>query len=634
MSTPFHIDRPVAEFTAFYAKLQPLLANFVARPRGPCKPMLEHFFIQHGPILEKAYTFESKVPASQAFVWSLVYTINTHPTHVLPSTSLESRRWSVCDHPHSSWILTEAEKEIMMVAQAKILDVNLSAAKVAKIFYPSLNGVESTDGQAKAPPTAGPVPDSSSLSAIRPRAAKGKGRAAASTPPPSTSQKIARKPRIPESEDDELDQIKPFPKTKPSAPSGSGKPNTSKGKTSGPQAKPKDPPASSKDKKRARSPSPERTAPKPNKKSKKTVDVASPSPETSGVLKWGDPRLKLPGKWPKGQEGLVEQDPDNFVDSKPHIHDDMDPEPFYLWKDVSSTIALPGSIRASLASLAHGATSIRFTGSHSRSLPCTECYEKPQECTGPSGATSKCDRCASKRLSYSNNLPENSLNAFLEAAAQNSMTSQTMIERLLTEIDFHQEQIFDLNQAILRLDRLKKKTITAHDIAQETLKASCQDPRRIIHLLKTTDTTFKMTPAQLDMLIACLGCESADFIVEASRTPEGDPKVRNFAEGRETVFLAPDSMTAVPKNPLSDRANLFSSEGDAQVAKSSDAIHCQPVNLDGGFVVTEQSEALSEVPPASPFGNPDTFVISPPALDTSLSEEGEIREVPAAEASA
>ncbi|KAF9256272.1 hypothetical protein L218DRAFT_1081438 [Marasmius fiardii PR-910] len=615
MFAPFHVDHPVAEFAAFYAKLQPLLANFVAWPRGLCKPMLERFLIQHGPILEKAYAFESKVPASQAFVWSIVYTINTHLTHVLPSTSLESRCWSVCNHPHSSWILTEAEKEIMMVAQAKILDVNLSAAEVAKIFYPSLNRVESTDAQAEAPPTAGP----------------GKGRAAASTPPPSTSQKSARKTHIPESEDDKLDQIEPSPKTKPSAPSGSGKPNTGKGKAGGPCAKPKVPPTSSKDKKRARSPSLERTAPKPNKKSKKTVNVASPSPEASDVLRWGDPRLKLPGKWPKGQEGLVEQDPDNFADSRPHIRDDVDPEvyegaegqPFYLWKDVSSTIALPSGIRASLASLAHGATSIRFTGPHSRSLPCTECYKKPQECTGPSGAASKCDRCASKRLSCSNNLPENSLNAFLEAAAQNGMTSQTMIECLLTEIDFHWEQVFDLDHAISRLERLKKKTVSAHDIAQDTLKASCQDPRRIIHLLKTTDASFKMTPAQVDMLIACLGWESGDFIVEASRTPEG----------RETVFLAPDSMTAVPKNPLSDPANLFSSEGDAQVAKSSDAIHRQPVNLGGGFVVTEQSEAPSEAPPASPFGHPDTFVAGPLDLDVSLSEEGEIHEAPGAEAS-
>ncbi|KAF9259549.1 hypothetical protein L218DRAFT_947566 [Marasmius fiardii PR-910] len=183
MSAPFHVDRPVAEFAAFYAKLQPLLANFAARPRGPCKPMLERFLIQHGPVLKKAYAFESKVPASQAFVWSIVYTINAHLTHVLPSISPESRRWSVCDHPHSSWILTEAEKEIMMVAKARVLDVNFSAAKVAKIFYPSLNGVESTDGPAEAPPTAGPVPDDTSLPAIRSRAAKGKGRAATSTPP-------------------------------------------------------------------------------------------------------------------------------------------------------------------------------------------------------------------------------------------------------------------------------------------------------------------------------------------------------------------------------------------------------------------------------------------------------------------
>ncbi|KAF9257391.1 hypothetical protein L218DRAFT_1017866 [Marasmius fiardii PR-910] len=522
--------------------------------------MLERFLIQHGPILEKAYAFESKVPASQAFVWSIVYTINTHLTHVLPSTSPESRRWSVCDHPHSSWILTEAEKEIMMVAQAKILDVNLSAAEVAKIFYPSLNGVESTDSQAEAPPTAGPVPDSPSLPAIRPRAAKGKGWAAALTPPPSTSQKSARKPHIPESKDDELDQIEPSPRTKPSAPSGSGKPNTGKGKAGGPRAKPKVPPASSKDKKRARSPSPERTAPKPNKKSKKTVDVASPSPEASDVLRWGDPRLKLPGKWPKGQEGLVEQDPDNFVDSKPHIRDDVDPEvyegaegqPFYLWKGFAGRrFQYYRSSRRYSCFFGIVGPWGHINPLH-KSLPCTECYEKPQECTGPSGAASKCDRCASKRLSCSNNLPENSLNAFLEAAAQNGMTSQTMIERLLTEINFHREQVFDLNHAISRLERLKKKT--------DTLKASCQDPRRIIHLLKTTDASFKMTPAQVDMLIACLGWESGDFIVEASRTPEGDPMVRNFAEGHETVFLAPDSMTAVPKNPLSDPANLFSSE--------------------------------------------------------------------------
>ncbi|KAF9267619.1 hypothetical protein L218DRAFT_995202 [Marasmius fiardii PR-910] len=325
----------------------------------------------------------------------------------------------------------------------------------------------------------------------------------------------------------------------------------------------------------------------------------------------------------QGQEGLVEQDPGNLADSKPHICDDLDPEvyegaegqPFYLWKDVSSTIALPGGIHASLASLAHRATAIRFTGLHSRSLPCTECYEKPQECTGPSSAASKCDRCAAKRLACSNNLPENGLSAFLEVAAQNGMTSQTMIE------------------PIIRLERLKKKTITVHDIAQDTLKASCQDSRQIIHLLKTTDTTFKMTPTQIDMLVACFGWESVDFSVEAFRTPEGDPMVWNLAEGHETVFLAPDSMTAVPKNPLSDPANLFSSEGDAQVAKSSDAIHRRPINLSGGLVVTERSEAPSDAPSANPFTNPDIFVVSPTNLDTSLSKEGEIREAPAAEES-
>ncbi|KAF9258770.1 hypothetical protein L218DRAFT_948150 [Marasmius fiardii PR-910] len=282
----------------------------------------------------------------------------------------------------------------------------------------------------------------------------------------------------------------------------------------------------------------------------------------------------------KGQEGLVEQDPGNLADSKPHIRDNLDPEvyegaegqPFYLWKDVSSTIALPGGIRASLALLAHGATAIRFTGSHSRSLPCTECYEKPQECTA-------------KHLACSNNLPENGLSAFLEVAAQNGMTSQMMIERTLTEIDFHREQIFDLDQAIICLERLKKKTITAHDIAQDTLKASY-------------------------MLVACLGWESVNFSVEAFRTPEGDPMVRNLAEGHKTVFLAPDSMTAVPKNPLSNPANLFSSEGDAQVAKLSDAIHHRPINLGGGLVVTEQSEAPSDAPSANPFANPDIFVLT------------------------
>ncbi|KAF9265411.1 hypothetical protein L218DRAFT_997897 [Marasmius fiardii PR-910] len=597
------------------------------------------FFSIHG---EKAYAFESKVLASQAFVWSIVYTINAHLTHVLPSTSPESHHWSVCDHPHSSWILTEAEKEIMMVAKARVLDVNFSAAEVVKIFYPSLNGVESTDGQAKAPPTAGPVADDTNLPAMRSRSAKGKGKAATSTPPPLTSRKSAKKPHFLESEDNELDQLEVSPKTKPSASSGSGKPNTGRGKTGGPRAKPKDPPTSSKDKKvhcglvlpllREQLPSPTRSV-LPSEassllvvlilqvqKSKKTVDIAAPPPETSGILKWGDPCLKLPGKWPKGQEGLVEQDPDNLVDSRPHIRDDVDPEvyegaegqPFHLWKelrvDVSSTIALPSGIRASLASLAHVVTAICFTGPHLRSLPCTECYEKPQECTGPSGAASKCDRCAAKQLSCSNNLPENSLNAFLEVAVQNRMTSQT-------------KQIFDIDQAVLHLENLKKKTITAHKIAQDTLKASCQNPRRIIHLLKTTDTTFKMTPTQVDMLIACLGWESVDFSIEVSRTPEGDSVVRNLAEGHEMVFLAPDSMTVVPKNPLSDSANLFSSERDAQVAKS------------GGAVVAEQPEAPSGTPPASPFANPDTFIIGPLDLDTSLSKEGEIREAPAAEES-
>ncbi|KAF9250000.1 hypothetical protein L218DRAFT_1067887, partial [Marasmius fiardii PR-910] len=247
MSAPFHIDRPVAEFATFYMKLQLLLANFAARPHGPCKPMSERFLIQHGPIL------------------SIVYTINAYLTHVLPPTSPESRPWSVCDQPHSSWILTEAEKEIMMVAQTKILDVNFSAAKVAKIFYPSLNRVEPTDGQAEAPPTAGPAPNNTNLPATRSRAPKGKGKVDTSTPPPSTSQKRNKKASFLQSEDDELDQLEISPKVKSGAPSGSGKPSTGKGKTGGPRAKPKDPSALPKDKKRARSPSPERTAPKPNK---------------------------------------------------------------------------------------------------------------------------------------------------------------------------------------------------------------------------------------------------------------------------------------------------------------------------------------------------------------------------------
>ncbi|KAF9257878.1 hypothetical protein L218DRAFT_1005652 [Marasmius fiardii PR-910] len=127
------------------------------------------------------------------------------------------------------------------------------------------------------------------------------------------------------------------------------------------------------------------------------------------------------------------------------------------------------------------------------------------------------------------------------------------------------------------------------------------------------------------MLIMCLGWESIDFSVEVSCTSEGDPVVRKLAEGHETVFLAPDSMTAVPRSPLSDPANLFSTEGDAQVATSSNAIHCRSVNP------AKQPEAPSDAPPTSPFANPDTFVVGPTDLDTSLSEERETREVPVAE---
>ncbi|KAF9257879.1 hypothetical protein L218DRAFT_1005653 [Marasmius fiardii PR-910] len=332
-----------------------------------------------------------------------------------------------------------------MASTVRVLDVNFSVADIAKIFYPSLNGGESTDACGEVPPIVGPAPNDTSLPTTRSRVAKGKGKAATSTPPPSTSQKVAKKPSFLESEDDELDQLKISPKVKSGTPSGSGKPSTGRGKTGGSQAKPKDPLAPPKDKKRAHSPSPERTAPKPNKKSKKAVDISAPPPETSGIPKWGDPHLKLPGKWPKDQEGMVEQDPDNLVDSKPHIRDDVDPEvfegaegqPFHLWKDVSSTIALPSSIRASLALLVHGATAIRFSPLEVSSL-----YRVLREAPGV-------------------------LNAFLEVAVQNGMTSQTMIEHLLTEIDFHWEQIFDLDQAILRLEHLKKKTIMAHKIAQD-----------------------------------------------------------------------------------------------------------------------------------------------------------------------
>ncbi|KAF9261066.1 hypothetical protein L218DRAFT_961753 [Marasmius fiardii PR-910] len=40
---------------------------------------------------------------------------------------------------------------------------------------------------------------------------------------------------------------------------------------------------------------------------------------------------------------------------------------------------------------------------------------------------------------------------------------------------------------------------------------------------------------------------------------------------------------------------------------------------------------LNHGPPTSPFANPDTFVVGLKDQDTSLSEEGEIREVPTAE---
>ncbi|KAF9263127.1 hypothetical protein L218DRAFT_1000003 [Marasmius fiardii PR-910] len=219
-----------------------------------------------------------------------------------------------------------------MAAKVRVLNANCSVAEVAKIFYPSLNGGESTDGRGDVPPIVEPVPNSTSLPTTHSQSSKDKGKVATLTPPPSTSQKSAKKPCFLESEDNELDELEISPKIKPGTPSGSRKPNTGRGKTGGFQAKPKDPPAPAKDKKVSRSPSPERTAAKPNKKSRKGADISAPPPETSSIPKWGDPHLKLPGKWPK--------DPDNLVDSKPHIRDDMDPEvyegaegqPFYLWK--------------------------------------------------------------------------------------------------------------------------------------------------------------------------------------------------------------------------------------------------------------------------------------------------------------
>ncbi|KAF9259998.1 hypothetical protein L218DRAFT_1003233 [Marasmius fiardii PR-910] len=148
--------------------------------------------------------------------------------------------------------------------------------------------------------------------------------------------------------------------------------------------------------------------------------------------------------------------------------------------------------------------------------------------------------------------------------------------------------------------------------------------------------SFKMTPAQVDMLIVCLGWESMDFNVEVSHTSEGELVVRNLVEGHKTVFPVPDSMTAVSGNPLLDPADLFSTEGDAQIVTSSDTSHHRHVSLGSGFVISDLADkpgASTDAPPTGPFANPDTFVVGPMDPDTSLSEEGEIREVPAAEES-
>ncbi|KAF9258097.1 hypothetical protein L218DRAFT_948657 [Marasmius fiardii PR-910] len=220
-----------------------------------------------------------------------------------------------------------------------------------------------------------------------------------------------------------------------------------------------------------------------------------------------------------------------------------------------------------MALLAHGAMTILFTGPHSRSLPYTECYKKPQECTvtfllqQPSGEQPQCFLGGSSSEQYDQS------------------------NEILISIP-----VFDIDQAIFCLERLKKKTVTAHNITQDTLKASCRHAH----------------------------CE---------------PVVRNLAEGRKTVFPVPNSMTVVPGKPLSDPADLFSAAEDAQVAMSSDASHCQHVNLGSGVIIAEQPEAPTDAPPPSPFANPDTFVVSPMNPDTSLSKEGEIREVPAAEES-
>ncbi|KAF9254069.1 hypothetical protein L218DRAFT_951855 [Marasmius fiardii PR-910] len=289
-------------------------------------------------------------------------------------------------------------------------------------------------------------------------------------------------------------------------------------------------------------------------KSKKGADISAPPPETSSVSKWGDPHLKLPGKWPKSQEGMLEQDPTTWQTPSLTFVTTWIPKCMKVLKASPSTSGKYLCLHGIIGTWGYG---------HPFYWPSLKISSMHQMLREASSATSKCDCYAAKCLSCSNNLPKNGLNAFLEVAAQNSMS---MIERLLTEIDFHCEQIFDID---LHLEYLKKKTVTAHKISQDTLKACCQDSHCIIHLLKTTDTPFKMTPTQVDMLIACLGWESTDFNVEVSHTSEGEPVVWNLAEGCETVFPIPDSMAAVPGNPLSDPANLFSTEGDVQVAKSS-----------------------------------------------------------------
>ncbi|KAF9254124.1 hypothetical protein L218DRAFT_1010067 [Marasmius fiardii PR-910] len=192
MSAQFHVDCPVAEFASFYTKLQLLLANFLAQLRGPCKSMLEHFLIH------QCYFGEGLRIRVESPSFAGLRLVNRLYAQLLSYT---------CSSFHIPGEPLVVEKEIMMASKVRVLDANCSVADIAKIFYPSLNGGESTEGHGEVPPTMGPVPGDTSLPTTCSRAAKGKGKAATLTPPPSTSQKSARKPCILESEDDELDQL-------------------------------------------------------------------------------------------------------------------------------------------------------------------------------------------------------------------------------------------------------------------------------------------------------------------------------------------------------------------------------------------------------------------------------------------